>query len=92
MPEGDVTPADTIRARPAECFSRHRSYMALPKNPVRPAPSGHVDPKEFSEVDQSPYIGVGDIRGTKDALKVTTQGEPAVKKPMDGQAYLPLCR
>ncbi len=89
MPEGDVTPDGCIRARPAERISRHRPFFTvsatLPRDPTRPLPAAHVDPKEFPDLEQSPNTGIGGIQGSHDAPKATTRGEPAFVRPVDGQ-------
>ncbi len=90
MLEGDVTPDECIRFRPAECISKHRPFLTvgatLPRDPVRPPAAGHVDQQEFPELEKSPYMGIGGIKGSNEAPKATTQGEPAFLRPVDGQA------
>ncbi len=58
MPEGDVTPNGCIRARPVERISRHRPFFTvsatLPRDPTRPPPAAHVDPKEFRNSSNRP--------------------------------------
>ncbi len=89
MPEGDVTPDGCIRARPAERISKHRPFFTvgatLPRDPTRPPPAAHVDTKEFPDLEQSPYHGIGGIQGSNDAPKATTRGEPAFVRLVDGQ-------
>ncbi len=89
MPDVDVTPAGCIRARPAERLSKHRPFLmvgaSLPWDPTCPPAAEHVDPKEFPELERSPYRGIGGIKGSNEALQTTTQGEPAFLKPVDGQ-------
>ncbi len=90
MPEGDVTPDGCIRARPAEHLSQHRPFFTIsatmPRDPTRPSAAAHVDQKEFPDLEQSPYMGVGGIKGSNEAPKATTQGEPAFLRPIDGKA------
>lgn len=89
MPEGDVTPPGAIHARPAERVSKHRPYMtvgaSLTRDATLPPPSAHVDIREFPDLEESPYVGLGGITGTQDACQVTTQRELAFWKPADGQ-------
>ncbi len=54
--------------------------------PVRPPAAEHVDPVEFPELERSPNEGIGGITGSNYAPKATTQGQPAFRKPVDGQA------
>ncbi len=90
MPEGDVTPDECTRARPEERLSKHRPFFTisatLPRNPVCLPAAEHVDQKEFPALEKSPYVGIGGIKGSNEALKATTQGEPAFLRPIDGQA------
>ncbi len=90
MPGGDVTPDESIRARPAERLSQHRPFFTvsatLPRNPTRPPPAAHVDQKEFLDLEQSLYVGIGGIKVSNEAPKATTRGEPACLRPIDGQA------
>ncbi len=89
MPEGDATPDDCMRARPAERLSKHRPFFTvsatLPRDPTRPLPAAHLDQKEFPELEQSPYQGIGGIKGSNEAPQATTRGEPAFIRPVDGQ-------
>ncbi len=84
MPEGDVTPDGCIRACPVERLSKHRPFFtisaSLSQDPVHLPAAEHVDEKE------SPYMGVGGIKGSNEAPKATTDGEPAFLRPADGQA------
>ena len=90
MPDGDVTPDGCIHARPAERLSKHRPFLtvgaSLPRDPVHPPAAEHVDQKEFPALEQSPYMGIGGIKGYNEVPKATTQGEPAFLRPVDGQA------
>ncbi len=90
MPEGNMTPDECIHTRPAERLSQHRPFFtssaSLPRDPTRPPAAKHVDQKEFPELEKSCYIGVGGIKGSNDAPKTTTQGEPAFLRPVDTQA------
>ncbi len=47
MPEGNVTPDECIRARPAERLSKHRPFFtisaSLPQDPTCPPAATHVD-------------------------------------------------
>ncbi len=56
----------------------------LPRDPVRPPASAHVDTQEFPDLEHSPNVGIGGIKGSKDAPQATTQGELAFRKPSDG--------
>ena len=89
MPEGDVTPDECIRAPRVKRMSKHRPFFTvsatLPRDPTRPPPAAHVDPKEFPDLEQSPNTGIGGIQGSNDASKATTRGEPAFRRPIDGQ-------
>ncbi len=89
MPEGDVTPDECIRAPRVKRMSKHRPFFTvsatLPRDPTRPPPAAHVDPKEFLDLEQSPNAGIGGIQGSSDAPKATTRGEPAFVRPVDGQ-------
>ena len=58
----------------------------MPQDPVHPPAAEHVDQKEFPALAQSPYVGIGGIKGSNEAPKATTQGEPAFLRPVDGQA------
>ncbi len=92
MPDVDVTPAGCIRARPAEHLSKHRPFLTvgafLPQNPVRPPAAEHVDPKEFPDLEQTPYVGIGGIKGSNEAPQATTQGEQAFVRLVDGKGAL----
>ncbi len=89
MPEGDVTPDGCIHARPAEHLSKHRPFFTvsatLPWDPTRPPPVAHLDPKEFPDLEQSPNTGIGGIKGSNEAPRAITRGEPAFVRPVDGQ-------
>ncbi len=90
MPGGDVTPKDCIRARPVERLSKHRPFFtvsaSLPRDPVCLPAAGHVDEKEFPALEESPYMGIGGIKGSNEAPRATTKNEPAFLRPIDGKA------
>ncbi len=85
-----MTPDGCIRTRPVERLSKHRPFFtisaSLPRDPVRLPAAEHVDEKEFPALEDSPYMGVGGIRGSNETPKATTEGEPAFLRPADGQA------
>ncbi len=89
MPGEDDTPSGCICTRPAEHLSKHRPYhtvgASLPRDPMWPPATEHVDTKKFPELEQSPNMGVGRIKGSKDAPQATTQGEPTFARPVDGK-------
>ncbi len=70
MPEGDVTPAGCICARPAERLSKHWPFLrvgaSLPWDPMWLPAAKHVDPQEFPEVEHSPNVGFGGITHSKE--------------------------
>ncbi len=55
MPEGDVTPSDTIHVRPIERVSKHRPYMTVGASPGTPASKKgqtSAEPKETDTADK----------------------------------------
>ena len=85
----DVTPSGCIHARPAERLSKHRLYhmvgVSLPQDPVRPPAAEHVDTKEFPDLEQSPNMEIGHIKGSNYTPQATTQGQPAFRRSVDGK-------
>ncbi len=89
MPGEDITSPGCIRARPAERLSKHRPYhtvgASLPWDPVQPPAAEHVDTEEFPELEHSPNLGAGGLKGSKDAPQATTQGEATFVRLVDGK-------